>query len=69
MFLHDVEDAYHLVSLAGCQSSSQHLLDRLSNRLNIPDSTDSTPSSRPRLVVWVDDFAIFAYQTEFTIVD
>ena len=69
MLLHDAEDAYHLVSLAGCQPSSQHLLEQLSNRRILPDSTDSTPSSSPRLVIWVDDFATFAYQSDFTTVD
>ena len=66
MLLHDLEDPYHLASLAGCNPSSRRLLEQLSNNLIVPDAPNSTPSLRPRLVVWVDDFATFAYQSEST---
>ena len=69
MQLHDLEDPYHLASLAGCNPSSQRLLEQLSNNLFVPDAPNPTPSLRPRLVVWVDDFAIFAYHSDFINVD
>ena len=69
MLCHDLEDPYRLASLAGCIPSSQRLLEQLSNNLVVPDAPNPTPSLRPRLVVWVDDFATFAYQSELANVD
>ena len=69
MLCHDLEDPYHLASLAGYNPSSQRLLEHLSNNLVVPDAPNPTPSRRPRLVVWVDDFATFAYHSELANVD
>ena len=69
MLIYDLEDSYHLASLAGCNPSSQRLLEQLSNNLIVPDALNSTPLRRPRLVVWVDDFAIFAYQSDASNID
>ena len=69
MLCYDLEDPYHLASLAGCNPSSRRLLEQLPNHLIVPDAPSSTPPSRPRLVVWVDDFATFAYYAELANVD